>query len=369
MKELLEQEFLKRFGTGGRPNVYFAGGRVNLIGEHIDYSGGKVFPCALALGTYVAVRRRGDGERIFQSVGVSDGWEKYPQAVLSAMRQAGIDFSGGFEVLVAGDLPLGAGLSSSASLEVAIAYALSDMFGLGISNKDIALLCQKAENDFVGVSCGIMDQFAVAMGKEGCAIYLDTHSLKYEHIPLAMEECELLILDTKKSRKLSESKYNERRSECERALKCLQKRLDIEALCELTEADFSANAELIDDPVCLRRARHAVFENRRVEEAVSLLGQGDMAAFGRLMNQSHFSLRDDYEVSCEELDVLTDILRRQDGVLGARMTGAGFGGCVVALVERDKAEAVALLTLEEYRSIIGHEGACYRGVGGAPKRI
>ncbi|MDO4544028.1 MAG: galactokinase [Clostridia bacterium] len=369
MKQRLEAEFSKIFGSGELPRVYFAGGRVNLIGEHIDYSGGRVFPCALALGTYVAIRKRQDGERIFRSLGVNDGWEKYPKAVLSAMEQAGYGFSGGFEILVAGNLPLGSGLSSSASLEVAIAYALSDTFDLGISNKEIALLCQRAENEFVGVNCGIMDQFAAAMGKEGCAIYLDTASLDYEHVPLELSEHEILIFDTKKPRKLSESKYNERRSECEYALKALQSQLDIGALCELTMDELNKNSHLIDNATCLKRARHAVSENQRVKKAVEVLKEGDMEAFGRLMNESHVSLMEDYEVSCKELDTLCEILWKQDGVLGARMTGAGFGGCAVALVERSRAEEITALTLKEYRSIIGHEGACCRGVGGAPKRI
>lgn len=366
MKQRLIRTFFDSFGEGELPRVFFAGGRVNLIGEHTDYNGGHVFPCALEKGTYAAVRLRDDSERLFSSANESKGWTSYPNAVLSALKERGFESKTGFEMLIWGNLPQGAGLSSSASLEVVVCYALNALFGWGLSLIEMAKICQHAENAFVGVNCGILDQFAVAMAKENTAIYLDTDTFMYEYVPLKLQGYELLIFDSKKPRKLVESKYNERRSECQTALKCLK----VQALCSLSMAEFERSFYLIDDEVAKKRARHAISENERTKEAVRVLRSGDLARFGQLMNQSHLSLKNDYEVSCFELDALFSLLLDKKGVLGARMTGAGFGGCVIALVEETKAEDIKKETLAQYKKITGLDGACYSGgIGGGPKEL
>lgn len=365
----IKQRLLEAFNVvylhGVAPRIFFAGGRVNLIGEHIDYNGGHVLPCALDLGTYVAIRTRHDQRKVYHALGATGDWDKYPRGVVNAILQAGYKLNSGFDLLVGGDLPLGAGLSSSASLEVATAFALSSTFGLDIPLVEIARLCQKAENEYVGVNCGILDQFAVAMGKDSQAIYLDTNTLEYEYVPMNLGEHELLIFDTKKKRELASSKYNERRDECEQALKCIQR--------DGVPNSLASAGDLIDsitNPILYRRAKHVVSEEARTKKAVALLKCCDLGAYGRLMNLSHLSLKNDYEVSCFELDTMCEQLWQCDGVLGARMTGAGFGGCVIALVKKSVSNSVVERVLAAYKDITHLEGMCYRcTVGGAPEEI
>ena len=387
MKQRMQKRFTDVFGSDLLPpRVFFCGGRVNLIGEHTDYNGGFVFPCALTMGTYGAVRLRRDRRvRLFSDnfadVGVIEAdldnlaydktyaWGNYPLGVLWALGQRGLSLFCGFELLVYGDLPNGAGLSSSASLEVLTGFIVDRVYGLNVDLVSLALLGQKAENAFVGVNCGIMDQFACAMGRVNEAMLLNTATLACRYAQLPLENTELLIFDTKKKRGLADSKYNERRAECETALSYIRRRREAESLGALSEAEFSAVERDVPEPY-RSRARHAVTETQRTVMAADALDRGDLKEFGRLMNASHASLRDDYQVSCAELDTLVSALQKQPSVLGARMTGAGFGGCAIALCEYRHADEVIEKTLETYRTVIGHAGACYRvGVGGGPREL
>lgn len=329
--------------------TFFAPGRVNLIGEHTDYNGGHVFPCALSIGTTAIVRKRKDRMIQFYStnfthLGVikvsleelgydqADDWANYPKGVIAILEQHGYKLDSGFDVLYEGAIPNGAGLSSSASIEVVTAIMLNELYSLAIDRISLVKMCQQAENEFIGVSCGIMDQFAIGMGKEKHAILLDCDKLDYTYSPLDLEDASLIIANTNKRRGLADSKYNERRGECERALKDLQEELDIRSLGELTREEFDANAHLIKKDIDRLRAKHAVYENARTIEAVKKLQDGDIAGFGQLMNASHISLRDDYEVTGKELDALVEAAWEQEGVIGSRMTGAGFGGCTISIV-------------------------------------
>ncbi len=353
MENKLTESFEEMFGAGGDIRTYFAPGRVNLIGEHTDYNGGHVFPCALTLGTYAAARRRQDDRILLYSMnvdrsGIYEGsldrlnydektlWANYPLGVVWAFGEKGHPISGGFEMLFYGDIPNGSGLSSSASLQVVTGVALRDLFNLEeVTMVEIALIGQYAENYFNGVRCGIMDQFASAMGKKDYAIFLNCSDLSYLYAPIRLEDAKIVIACSNKQHSLGDSKYNERRAECEEALRELQTRLDIRSLGDLTEEEFEENKDLIKSEVCRRRARHAVYENQRTIQAVQVLQNGDIAEFGRLMNESHISLRDDYEVTGRELDTLVEAAWEQDGVIGSRMTGAGFGGCTVSIVKND----------------------------------
>lgn len=387
MKQRMQRRFFEVFGESLLPpRVFFCGGRVNLIGEHTDYNGGYVFPCALTMGTCGAVRLRQDRRvRLFSDnfaeTGVIEAdlddlryderrrWGNYPLGVLWALAQRGLSLFCGFELLLYGDLPHGAGLSSSASVEVLTGFIVDRLYGFNVDQVALALLGQKAENAFVGVNCGIMDQFACAMGRRNEAMLLDTNTLACRYVPLPLESTDLLIFDTKKKRALADSQYNERRSECETALACIRRVREADSLGQLTEAEFAEVERDIPEPY-RSRARHVVTEMRRTVQAADALERGDLPAFGRLMNESHASLRDEYQVSCRELDALVSTLQKQPAVLGARMTGAGFGGCAIALAESRRSEEVAERTLKAYRGIIGHDGACYRaGVGGGPREI
>ena len=336
--------------------TFFAPGRVNLIGEHTDYNGGHVFPCALSIGITAIVRKRKDRMIQFYStnftqLGVlkvsldklvydqADDWANYPKGVIAILEQHGYKLDSGFDVLYEGEIPNGAGLSSSASIEVVTAIMLNELYSLSIDRISLVKMCQQAENEFIGVSCGIMDQFAIGMGKEKHAILLDCDKLDYTYSPLDLEDASLIIANTNKRRGLADSKYNERRGECERALKDLQEDLDIRSLGELTPVEFDRNAHLIKQDVDRRRAKHAVYENARTIEAVKKLQDGDIAAFGQLMNASHISLRDDYEVTGKELDALVEAAWEQEGVIGSRMTGAGFGGCTISIVNNEYIDA------------------------------
>ena len=350
-REYLVGEFIKRFGgTGEGIKLYYSPGRVNLIGEHIDYNGGKVFPCALTFGTWGAVRLRDDRALRFESVNFphrvetsldpveyrkEDGWANYPKGVIKEFLMRGVKLSG-MDIMVFGEIPNGSGLSSSASLEVLIATMLNDLFEARIDKVTLTKMCQHSENTFNGVNCGIMDQFSVGLGRENKAILLDCASLDYSYVPLELGPVAIVIGNTKKKRGLADSKYNDRRAECDQALADLKKKLPISALCDLTPQKFEENKRLIQNSTCRRRAEHAVYENARVLEAVKVLEKGDIEAFGELMNQSHDSLRDLYEVTGFELDTMVEEARKIPGTLGSRMTGAGFGGCTVNLVKEDQ---------------------------------
>ncbi len=376
MKDKLIQKFGELYGKDGDIRVYFAPGRVNLIGEHTDYNGGHVFPCALTLGTYVVARKRAD--RLlrlfsvnFSHLGVTEssldelyyhkkfGWTNYPKGVLWTFDKKGYPVTNGFDILLYGNIPNGSGLSSSASVEVAIAVMLKDMYGFDMSMTDIALFCQYSENKFNGVNCGIMDQFSIAMGKKDNAIFLDTSNLDYEYAPLDMKGYKIVIASSNKKRGLGDSKYNERRSECDRSLEELKTLLNISTLGELSNEAFEETKEIIKDPVRLRRVRHAVTENQRTIRAVKALKEGDLAKFGRLMNQSHISLRDDYEVTGPELDTLVEAAWQQEGVIGSRMTGAGFGGCTVSIVKEECVEAFIENVGSIYRRRVGYGADFY----------
>ena len=376
MKDTMLRKFAEIFGDAEGVQVYFAPGRVNLIGEHTDYNGGHVFPCALTIGTYGAVRKRPDRKLRFYSMnferlGVLESsldelkpdpradWTNYPKGVIWAFGEKGLEASAGMDFLLYGNIPNGSGLSSSASVEVLTGFILRDLFGFAVSNQDLALIGQYSENRFNGVNCGIMDQFAIAMGRKDHAIFLDTADLSYEYAPIKLEKAKIVIACSNKKRGLGESKYNERRSECERALEELQKVCEANSLGELTEEAFEAHRDSIGSEVRQRRARHAVYENRRTIAAVSALRENDLAAFGRLMNASHISLRDDYEVTGAELDTLVEEAWKVEGVIGSRMTGAGFGGCTVSIVEEQAIDSFIARVGAAYQEKIGYPADFY----------
>ncbi len=386
MKNRQMEQFQEIFGTRGE-GLYFSPGRVNLIGEHIDYNGGTVLPCAITCGTWGVAAKRTDRKlrmysQNFKDRGVietdlsdlrfdpKDDWANYVKGVLYFLRETIGEWPCGLDIFVEGDIPNGAGLSSSASLEVLIGTMVNDLFCLGKTPLDIVRLSKKAENDFVGVNCGIMDQFAVGMGRKDHAVALDTRTLEYDYIPARFPGVRLVIMNTNKRRGLADSKYNERREACEAALKNLQQALDISCLCQLSPEELEKYEHLIADPVGRGRARHAVTENARVKAAVNALRRQDIRRFGQLMNESHISLRDDYEVTGKELDALVESAWKQPGVLGARMTGAGFGGCAVALVKEDWVDAFVKQVGDDYTRAIGYAPDFYMpAVGdGAGKR-
>lgn len=387
MRTKVYEEFTKLFDGEGNIRVFFAPGRVNLIGEHTDYNGGHVFPCALTIGTYVVIRKRQDKlirfySMNFEQIGIKElnledlqegsihDWTAYPAGIVWSLLQKGYTVNSGFDILYYGNIPNGSGLSSSASIEVATAYALSKVFDFTISNVDIAKLSQFSENEFNKVNCGIMDQFAVAMGKTDHAIYLDTATLEYRYAPIKLENEKIVIMNTCKRRELGDSKYNERRSECQEALERLQKVVQIESLGDLTIEEFEAKKDVISDEVLIKRAKHAVYENQRTIKAVKALEDKDLTLFGQLMVQSHDSLRDDYEVTGVELDTLVEETLKCDGVIGARMTGAGFGGCAVSIVKDDCVQEVIRTVGENYKNKIGYAAEFYVvSVGDGPKEL
>lgn len=364
---------------------FFAPGRVNLIGEHTDYNGGHVFPCALSFGTHCVFCKRDDKKiRLyslnFPEKGIIDAdlsaisydkkqdWANYPLGVIKTLQNHGYNINQGFELMFWGDIPNGAGLSSSASIELATAVAMNKVFNLYIPQVELVKFCQEAENKFVGMNCGIMDQFAIGMGKEGCAVLLDCNTLNYEYAPLDLKGVSIVIMNTNKRRELADSKYNERRSECERALKELQRKLPIKSLGDLSIDEFEKNKELITNPTDRKRAKHAVYENQRTLQAVERLKAGDLKTFGKLMNESHISLRDDYEVTGKELDTLAEAAWQQPGVLGARMTGAGFGGCAIALVQDANVKHFIDNVGKIYREKTGLQADFYIASVGGPAR-
>lgn len=376
MKQELLKKFEEVFGDSKEAGVYFAPGRVNLIGEHTDYNGGHVFPCALTIGTYAVARLRDDDKLClfsmnFEEDGVGESrladietkkdgdWRNYPKGIVWAFGKKGYKVDKGLDILYFGNIPNGSGLSSSASIEVLTGFILKELFGFDVTNQDLALIGQFSENQYNGVNCGIMDQFAIAMGKKDCAIFLDTADLSYEYAPIILKGAKIVILNTNKKRGLGDSKYNERRSECEAALAALQTKLSIKSLGELTEEEFEANKELIGDPVKIKRAKHAVYENQRTIKAVKALKDNDLELFGKLMIASHDSLRDDYEVTGIELDTLVAEALKQQGVIGARMTGAGFGGCAVSIVKEEAVPAFIENVGKAYKDKIGYAADFY----------
>ncbi|MBR3631679.1 MAG: galactokinase [Elusimicrobiaceae bacterium] len=364
---------------------FFAPGRINLIGEHTDYNGGHVFPCALSFGTHCVFRKREDRKIRLHSVnfpqqGIIEAdvnaiaydskkdWANYPLGVIKMLQEHGYRIDHGFELLFWGDIPNGAGLSSSASIELVTAVAMNDAFQLHIPQIELVKISQEAENKFVGMNCGIMDQFASGMGKENHAILLDCNSLKYEYVPLDLQGVSILIINSNKKHSLVSSAYNDRRRESENALKALKTKLPIGSLGELSIEEFEAHKALIQNPVERKRAKHAVYENQRTLQAARALKAGDLATFGKLMNQSHISLRDDYETSCKELDIITEECWKNPAVLGARITGGGFGGCAVALVKDEAIKNVIDQVGKAYEEQTGLKADFYIASVGGPAR-
>ena len=387
MKEKVLKKFEELYGATEGAGVYFAPGRVNMIGEHTDYNGGHVFPCALTIGTYAAVKKRADRKLRFYSMnfekmGVvesslddlkpsdASGWTNYPKGVIWAFAERGMKMDCGLDIVLYGDIPGGSGLSSSASLEVLTGFYLRDLFGFDVTNVDLALIGQYSENNFNGMNCGIMDQFASAMGKKDNAIFLDTSDLSYQYAPLVLEGAKIIVTNSNVKHSLVNSGYNTRRKESEQALADLQKVIKIETLGDLTEEEFEANKSAIADAVCAKRAKHAVYENRRTIRAVEALKNNDLKAFGELMNASHVSLRDDYEVSCDEIDVLVEEAWKVDGVIGSRITGGGFGGCTVSIVKDEAVEAFKEKVGAAYMERVGKKADFYVvEIGDGPSKL
>lgn len=380
-KDQIIAGFTAKLGAGsGEIRAYFSPGRVNLIGEHVDYNGGPVFPCALTLGTYAAARKRSDRVLRLASANFplvkeisldglkydpADDWTNYPKGVLSVLQKMGKDF-GGMDLFFHGDLPNGAGLSSSASIELATAVVVDDLYQLAIDRVTLVKASQEAENKFVGVNCGIMDQFAIGMGKVEHAVFLQCDTLAFEHVPLKLGDVAVVIANTNKRRELADSKYNERRGECEKAAGLL----GVKLLSELSPADFEKKKGVLKEGKLLERARHVVAEIERTQKAVSVLRAGDLKAFGRLMNDSHQSLQFDYEVTGKNLDSLALAGQAVPGVLGSRMTGAGFGGCTVSLVEKSAVARFEKEVGERYTKETGLKADFYvAGIGDGTHRM
>jgi galactokinase len=374
-KKELTAKFEEIFGA--KPVKYFfAPGRINLIGEHTDYNGGYVFPASITLGTYGVAAKRTDDKVLlystnFDSDGVIEfsikdlapnkehGWANYVKGMLVKLQDQGHVIDTGFELLVSGTIPNGAGLSSSASLELLVGVTLEDLFRLDVSRLELVKTGKRVENEYIGVNSGIMDQFAIGFGEKDKAILLDTNTLDYEMVPVKLGSNVVIIMNTNKRRELADSKYNERRAECEETLRRLQTKLPIHALGELSLEEFNANVDLIGDETLIKRAHHAVAENERTKIAKEKLTSGDLEGFGRLLNASHASLKDDYEVTGIELDTLAETAQKQTGVLGARMTGAGFGGCAIALVDEAKISEVEKAVHDEYVKVVGYAPEFY----------
>ena len=356
-KPNLVHEFQSIFNRNETPRTFFAPGRINLIGEHTDYNGGHVFPAAISFGTYALAQTRDDQKLRFYSLNFSASgiiecdlndlayneahdWANFPKGMIQYMRDNGFNISTGMDILFYGDIPNSAGLSSSASIEMVTGVLLEGLFELTIDRVKMIQLGQQVENNYIGVNSGIMDQFAIGKGKRDHAILLNCQTLAYRYAPIQLADHVIMIIHSNKQRTLAGSKYNERRAQCEQALADLQKELPIESLGDLTKEQFEQHKHLIKDDVNQKRAKHAVYENIRTLEALEELQQGNLERFGLLMNESHQSLRFDYEVTGIELDTIVEAAWAQPGVVGARMTGAGFGGCAIAIVEKDQVECL-----------------------------
>ena len=376
MKEAVLKKFEEIYGTADGVKVYFAPGHVNMIGEHTDYNGGHVFPCALTIGTYAAVKKRSDRKLRFFSMNFEDlgviesslddltpsnaaGWTNYPKGVMWAFAGRGMEMDCGLDMVINGNIPNGSGLSSSASLEVLTGFCLKDQYGFDVTNVDLAKIGQYSENNFNGMNCGIMDQFASAMGKKDHAIFLDTADLSYQYAPLVLDGAKIIVTNSNVKHSLVNSEYNVRRSECEKALEELQTVVKIAGLGDLTEEAFEANKSAIKDEVRVKRAKHAVYENQRTIRAVEALKENNLKLFGELMNASHVSLRDDYLVSCDEIDVLVEEAWKVDGVIGSRITGGGFGGCTVSIVKDEAVESFKEKVGAAYEARVGKKADFY----------
>ena len=388
---MIQQDVLAKFkelyGDEGDIRVYFAPGRVNLIGEHTDYNGGHVFPCALTIGTYMAVRKRADRKVNFYSMNFEDlgiiecsldnmtpkedgEWTNYPMGVMWAFDGRGMKMDCGLDLALYGNIPNGSGLSSSASLEVVTGYMLKDMYGFDVTNVDLAKIGQYSENNFNGCNCGIMDQFASAMGKANNAIFLDCNTLEYEYAPITLDGAKIVVTNSMVKHSLVTSAYNDRRNESSQALKDLQQVCGIESLGELTEEEFDKYASSIKDEINRSRGKHAVYENQRTIKAVEALKNNDIETFGKLMNASHVSLRDDYETSCEEVDVLVEEAWKIDGVIGSRITGGGFGGCTVSIVKDEAIDNFKEKLTAAYQEKVGKTPEFYVvSIGDGPSRL
>ncbi len=387
MKEMVLKKFEELYGNADGAGVYFAPGRVNMIGEHTDYNGGHVFPCALTIGTYAAVKKRTDRKLRFYSMnfekmGVVEsslddltpsdaaGWTNYPKGVMWAFAERGMKMDCGLDIVLNGNIPNGSGLSSSASLEVLTGFYLRDLFGFDVTNVDLALIGQYSENNFNGMNCGIMDQFASAMGKKDNAIFLDTADLSYQYAPLVLDGAKIIVTNSNVKHSLVNSAYNERRSECERALEELKTVVDIKGLGDLSEEQFEADKDAIKDDIRKKRAKHAVYENQRTIRAVEALKNNNLKEFGELMNASHVSLRDDYEVSCDEIDVLVEEAWKVDGVIGSRITGGGFGGCTVSIVKDEAGDTFKEKVGAAYKERVGKNADFYVvEIGDGPSKL
>lgn len=373
-KQLLSG-FKEVFGKDGE-RVFFSPGRINLIGEHTDYNGGKVFPCAITMGTYAVVSMRedqsvaaysanfpDDGIMHFDLTNIAykkaDKWTNYLKGMTQYIQENYGSLPNGFNIYINGNIPNGASLSSSASLELLTGVVIREVFHLDIEQLDLVKLGMKTENEFMGLNSGILDQFAVGMAKKSHAMLLDTNTLEYEQVPVDLPEHKILIMNSMTRRELVDSEYNLRRSQCEEALEQLQTVLEISSLGELSEQEFEENKHVIGEDVLVRRAKHAVYENKRTERAADALKSGDLKTFGQLMNESHTSLHEDYEVTVKETDLLVKLAWKQPGVVGARMTGGGFGGCCIAIVEQDAVETFIEQVEKAYEDEIGHPGEVY----------
>ncbi len=392
MKDNMVSYFKSIYGDAEGLDVYYAPGRVNLIGEHTDYNGGHVFPCALTIGTYGAVRLRKDRKLRFYSMNFKekgiislslddlaynkeDDWSNYPKGVLWAFDQLKIaslhkSINVGMDILFYGNIPNASGLSSSASIEVLTAYIVKELYKIPVDMVEIARLSQYAENEYVGVNCGIMDQFAIAMGKKDHAIFLDTNTLEYEYAAIDLDDAKIVIANSNKKRGLADSKYNQRRQECDEALNRLKSKVNIQSLGDLSQDEFEKHKLLINDETLIKRAKHAVYENIRTIKAVQALKDKELDAFGKLMNESHVSLRDDYDVTGIELDTLVESAWKQEGVIGARMTGAGFGGCTVNIVKDIHIDKFIEEVGETYYNRIGYKADFYTvEIGDGPSKL
>lgn len=387
MIKKVKECFIEKFGENGEILSFFSPGRVNLIGEHIDYNGGYVFPCALTIGTYGVVSKRNDNiircySLNFESEGIievkiddlkydkNDNWVNYVKAVIWAFKEKGFNIEKGFDFVCFGTIPNGSGLSSSASLEILIGKILIDLNNINMSMQDLALISQFAENKFIGVNCGIMDQFAIAMGKKDNAIFLNTNTLEYKYAPVKLDGMKIVIGNTNKKRGLADSKYNERREECENSLAEIKKIKNINYLADLTPEDFEEIKHILKNPLWEKRVKHVVYENDRTKKAYEYLNQHKILEFGKLLNESHKSLKEDYEVTGIELDTLVEISLNQEGTIGSRMTGAGFGGCTVSIVKEEFVEKFIQNVSKLYEEKIGYKADFYVAeIGDAPKQI
>ena len=388
MQEKILKKFKELFGDTSDARFYFSPGRVNLIGEHTDYNGGHVFPCALTIGTYGAAKKRNDNKIHFYSMNLDNfgvievtledlsyhaeyNWANYPLGVVWAFTEKGYTLDTGFDMVIWGNIPNGSGLSSSASLEVLTGVILRDLYNIDtLTMTDLALIGQYSENNFNGCNCGIMDQFAVAMGKADNAIFLDTSTLNFEYAPVKLKDAKIIITNSKVKHSLVDSAYNTRRQECADALAALQTVVSIESLGDLDMETFEKYKSVIGDSVKEQRAKHAVAENQRTIDAVAALKADNIELFGQLMNQSHISLRDDYEVSCEEIDILVDLAWNTPGVIGSRITGGGFGGCTVSIVKNDAIDTFIETIGAAYKEKVGHEAEFYTvEIGDGARRL